>query len=423
MLFPSLLARVTRGSVRRPTTTHRPRAGFFRLRLETLEQRVALSGFLGDDVFAFDVGTHTWKIPYNHSQPLDVLNTDVTRVIVAVHGIERTAVSTYNDVLAAAQAAGADGTTLIIAPQFLNESDITTYSLGNDYLYWNSPWRDGARSSSTTGHPRAARVSSFTVIDDLLTSIADSGNFPNLNTVIVSGHSAGGQLVQHYAASSAVETHLSGDLGLSVRYVAMNPGSYLYLDRNRWDPVSGTFTVPTGTPGYNNYPYGLDNVSPTEYSYVAAVDPVTIQAQYGQRQVIYILGEQDLGTDHNLDTSPPAMLQGANRFERGSLFFAYLQDYYGPGVLDYQTLETVPGVGHDSTLMYASAPAANWLFDFHDGPRLADPGSSHGRASIPVASPGQPSELIPPGSVLLAHRSEDPALLAYIQELQGTGKP
>jgi hypothetical protein len=212
------------------------------------------------------------------------------------------------------------------------------------------------------------------VVDDLLTSIVDSGNFPNLDTVIVSGHSAGGQFVQHYAASSQVENHLSGDLGLSMRYVTMNPGPYLYLDPKRWDPREGTFTIPTGTPGYNNYPYGLDNVSPTQFPYIANVDTDTIRAQYGQRQVVYILAENDVGTDHNLDTSPPAMLQGANRFERGSTFFEYLQDYYGPDIINHQARETVPGVGHDSTAMYASSSALKWLFDFNGSVGPGNPG-------------------------------------------------
>jgi hypothetical protein len=60
------------------------------------------------------------------------------------------------------------------------------------------------------------------------------------------------------------------------------------------------------------------------------------------------------------------MLQGANRFERGSIFFNYLQDpdVYGPDILNHQVRETVPGVGHDSTAMFASSPALRWLFDF-----------------------------------------------------------
>src|SRR5262249_50562729 len=284
--------------------------------LETLESRLVLaSPALASDQFSFAVGTHTYKIPYEHNHALDVPNSDVTRVVLAVHGVERTAVTTYGEVLGAAQngAAGARRTSLIIAPQFLNETDIGDNSLPSDYMYWNkASWKDGGQSSSTTANPRADTVSSFEVVDDLLKSVADSGKFPNLKTVIVSGHSAGGQFVQHYAATSQVESHLSGDLHLPVRYVMMNPGSYLYLDGKRWDPGTGTFTIPTGTPDYNQYPYGLDGVSATDYPYIASLDAATIRAQYGQRQMTSILGESDTSTASPLDVSPEANLEGAN---------------------------------------------------------------------------------------------------------------
>src|SRR5262249_19725166 len=150
------------------------------------------------------------------------------RVIVAIHGAQRTAVTTYRDVMAAAQAAGADQTSLIIAPQFLNQDDIAQYGLPDDILFWtNNQWRLGDRSANMT--PRPARVSSYALVDELLDRIADSENFPNLTTVIVAGHSGGGQFSQHFAAGSLVENHLFGELGLAVRYVTMNPGTYLYL--------------------------------------------------------------------------------------------------------------------------------------------------------------------------------------------------
>jgi hypothetical protein len=80
----------------------------------------------------------------------------------------------------------------------------------------------------------------------------------------------------------------------------------------------------------------------------------TIRTQYKQRQVVYILGEDDIHIDGELDVSCPAMLQGANRFERGSTYYRYLQYFYGPNILNYHVSETVPGVGHNSALMYAS---------------------------------------------------------------------
>src|SRR5262249_19132372 len=84
----------------------------------------------------------------------------------------------------------------------------------------------------------------------------------------------------------------------------------------------------------------------------------------GQRQMISILGESDTRTVSPLDVSPAANLEGANRFERGTIFFNYLQDFYGPAILSHQVRETVPGVGHAGGLMNASSPALKWVFDF-----------------------------------------------------------
>jgi len=378
---------------RRPT--RRRRTGFVRPRIETLEERVVLA-VACNDLFAFTVGTNTWKIPYCHNFDLNAPNPDVTRVVIAVHGVNRNAPDYYRYALNAATADGVVDHTLIVAPQFLNEADIVENQLGDDVLYWNAPWRDGARSSSTTQHRRADRVSSYEVLDDLLTHIADSGNFPHLDTVVVSGHSAGGQFTQRYAATNTVEAHLTCDDGLSIRYVPMNPSSYLYLNANRWDPITQTFTVLDGHAGYNNYPYGLDNVSSPEYYYIANQDPDTIRAQYAQRQVSYLLGDQDIDrNDPNLDRSDAADVQGYVRFERGNIYFAYLQDYYGPDILNHQVRETVPGVAHEGNRMYASAQAAVWIFGVAPSAPVPHLGSSHALAAVPAdaaamaASPGQ----------------------------------
>jgi hypothetical protein len=286
----------------------------------------------------------------------------VTRVIVAIHGAQRTARTTYNDVMAAAQAAGADKTSLIIAPQFVNQDDVAQYGLADDILFWNGNfWRLGDRSANS-----GARISSFELVDTLLHRLDYAGNFRHLSTVIVSGHSGGGQFSQRFAAGSMEEDHLSG-LGLSVRYITMNPGTYLYLDPTR--AVFGTDPLIFAPPdarwcqGYNNYGYGLVNLN----NYMARAGAGTIRTQYGQRQVVYLNGELDTDPDDpELDTSCAAMFQGTNRFERGATFFEYLQkeDLYGPGILEHHVRETVPGVGHNSGLMYVSSNSLQWLFDY-----------------------------------------------------------
>src|SRR5262249_10046959 len=118
-----------------PIRTRKPRR--IAPQVEALETRLALSPVLCDDQFSFQVGRNTYEIPYSHNFALDVQNPDITRVIIALHGVEREATSTFDDVLSAARSAGADGSTLIIAPQFLNEADIVANDLASDFLYWN----------------------------------------------------------------------------------------------------------------------------------------------------------------------------------------------------------------------------------------------------------------------------------------------
>src|SRR5260370_9343461 len=64
-----------------------------------------------------------FKVPYCHSHQLDALQSQVTRAVIALHGAERRATVTSDGHVAAAQASGQDANTLIIAPQFLNQTD------------------------------------------------------------------------------------------------------------------------------------------------------------------------------------------------------------------------------------------------------------------------------------------------------------
>ena len=314
---------------------------------------------------SFDVGGG-FRIPICRNYALEKTQPKVTRAVVAIHGAERRATETYAGVMAAAEEAGEDSNTLIVAPQFLNETDSGRQ---DDVLYWTgTAWRFGNRS--VNGNPR---LSSYEVLDAILITIAESGNFPNLATLVVAGHSAGGQLTQRFASASPAEIQISEDTSIPMRYVAMNPGSWLYLDPVRWDPDSESFIPPDpqACPGYDDYGYGLHaNLN----EYMRAVGPSAIRKRFGQRRLAYLLGDQDICQPDEECTTPPgspppdggcaAMLQGAYRFERGSIFYEYIQYFYGSDIVTRHSLAIVPGVGHDATAMFTSSQSLSAIFDY-----------------------------------------------------------
>lgn len=88
-----------------------------------------------------------------------------------------------------------------------------------------------------------------------------------------------------------------------------------------------------------------------------------IRSQYAQRQVVYFLSEED--TDPNadcLDKGCPAMLQGTQRFERGIIFYNYIQQYYGLVIQDKHTKVIVLGVGHSANDMFNSDQGIQQIF-------------------------------------------------------------
>jgi hypothetical protein len=57
------------------------------------------------------------------------------------------------------------------------------------------------------------------------------------------------------------------------------------------------------------------------------------------------------------------MLQGSQRLERATIFYNYIQHYFGSTIRSKHTLVVVQGVGH-SGLLYTSACGLRYLFDY-----------------------------------------------------------
>jgi pimeloyl-ACP methyl ester carboxylesterase len=205
-----------------------------------------------------------------------------------------------------------------------------------------------------------APISSFDVLDAILTRLADPQIFPELRTVVIAGHSAGGQFVQRYAAVGHGQAPLL-QRGVHLRYVVANPSSYVYFTTDR--PIEADQRAEGSTPvcpEVNRWEYGLEGSLP---SYVSRpVNPQALERDYLARDVVYLLGTADNDpAHHQLDRSCAAEPQGATRFDRGLRYFANLSS--GPHGELTQRLLAVPGIGHHSLQMLSSVCGRAALFD------------------------------------------------------------
>ncbi|KTC34227.1 hypothetical protein AO265_24780 [Pseudomonas sp. ABAC61] len=270
----------------------------------------------------------------------------VQRVLVIVHGRLRNAQTYLHSGETVARQAGQDATTLVIAPQFLNQDDIARHHLPASLLRWRgNAWMAGEPATA----PQA--LSSYAALDAILLRLSDRQGFPDLREVVIAGHSGGAQVVQRYALASGDHAELQR-AGIGLRFVVANPSSYAYFDA--WRPVT---VEPGACPGFNQWKYGLEG----RPAYIAGLSPEQLERRYAGRDITYLLGQQDVDPEHPaLDKGCAAEAQGAYRLVRGHNYFAYLLKRHPQGLR--QRLVEVPGVGHDGDGMFTSAQGQAALF-------------------------------------------------------------
>lgn len=286
-----------------------------------------------------------WRLPYYRNHPLAGSLT-ATRAVVAVHGSYRDARATFATLLAAAHTAGVDDHTILIVPRFETAADRPA----NREPRWTSAgWKQGNGATAPRG------LSSFAVMDEVLTRLEDRRRFPNLTHIVLCGHSAGGQYVQRYAAVGRGGRRGSG---VTISYVVANPSSYLYLTPDRPDPTDESgrrFAVPSTTCPFNDYKFGLQRPN----AYLRRLSQDAIRSRYAGRRVTYLLGERDTRHDSMLDVTCGARWEGDNRLQRGRLFYRYVRTQFPRAP---HTLVEVPGAGHSSPDMFKSARGRSALF-------------------------------------------------------------
>jgi pimeloyl-ACP methyl ester carboxylesterase len=280
------------------------------------------------------------------STPVAAGDSTVTQAVIVVHGVDRNANEYFAAMTDAAALAGTLATTLVIAPQFITTDDAPA---ADEPVWTSSGWRAGDLSSSSAALPR---VSSYAVIDTVLVRLADRSRFPRLTRVVVAGHSGGAQLVHRYAATSRTAGLLTG---ISARFVAANPSTWLYLGPER--ATGDVFRVPATAstcPDYDDWHYGLQNRN----TYATAMPAAQLQQQLVNRDVVVMLGTADTLTA-DLDVSCGADLQGPRRWHRGQTLMAYMNARYAG---HRHQLVTVPNVGHSYRGMFTASEGVRAIF-------------------------------------------------------------
>lgn len=254
----------------------------------------------------------------------------VDRALVVIHGTGRNGGGYFDRAMSAARSAGADGHTIVVAPQF------------NESTWSDEDWKDGG-----------GRTSSFEVMDNILASLADQRRFPNLKHITIVGHSAGGQFTQRYATFGKAPNALPW---VPMNFVIMNPSSFVYFGPERPNADGSSFAIPpAGCAGYNTYKYGLDGRS----GYVGELSNEQAAAQYLSRRVTIVNGGADSFDNGDLDSSCAANLEGPHRLARGQFFYNHLHTLHPNAPHDYVV---VPGVDHDSEEMLGSDRVRPMLF-------------------------------------------------------------
>ncbi|HJL01563.1 MAG TPA: FG-GAP and VCBS repeat-containing protein [Polyangiaceae bacterium LLY-WYZ-15_(1-7)] len=341
-------------------------------------------GFLCEGRLWVHQGDDAMALPYCANGDLDSVNDrgqrnpplPHTRLIIAQHGRGSDA-GAYQSILQSAtwQAILADlaepGETLVVAPQFLQPDYVCSKGIPNedleDIFLWSEGGVDhdysvGGRSSKPG---EAFQMSSFELYERLLDKAI--ARMPDLEEVVFVGQSAGGQLVQRFAA---LNDYPFGSR-VRVRYVPANAFGYLYTTHRRPKVGEDEFVpllngiapaypdpeVCDALPGelcdeYDDYATGLDAV-PGGHAAALMTPLDQVDASYMQREVTYLVGEADIA--HWEQCYCHLQVQGEHRRARAEHLSRYMRDVRGAA---HHQVVRLPDFAHGNDALKQPCAAA-----------------------------------------------------------------
>jgi hypothetical protein len=292
-----------------------------------------------------------WRSLIYRTHSLDVKNDQITRALIVIHGTNRDADNYFRTAAAAAFLAGGLEDTVVIVPRIASNAAGCRDALAENevsYSCTGDSWRSGGVATNND------KLTSFDFIDQILLKLARKDSFPNLQAIVVAGHSAGGQFVNRYEMANRIHE----TLGVPVTYIVANPSSYAYPDNTRPVGEGAANFRPYGDSRncttFDHWPYGFQGRT----GYTSRYSDDQLRKQLSSRPVTYLLGELDTLPLGGFDSSCPAMAQGPTRLARGLAFEKYVNEKFGA-----RHKALVVGLcGHNARCMFTAETALPLLF-------------------------------------------------------------
>ncbi|MFT4535618.1 MAG: hypothetical protein ACI9P5_002987 [Saprospiraceae bacterium] len=290
-------------------------------------RNVKLQGSLGLGIFEF---YSNYPIYEENAQWKSL-----TQAVFVVHGASHNPDDYYSYLTNTLEGESLSEKTILIAPFFRS----STTGSSEDFYWASTNWRRGQQSSNSN------KISSFTVIDELINQLSNKDLFPVLKKIIITGHSSGAAFTHVFGGANISETAHSD---VEFKYVVANSQFLYYPDDQRIDEANNQLYTPTNCSAYNIWPLGFISKPP----YLSNTDVSTFNSNFKDRSIIYLLGNGNQSDPTLNTTSCQNILQGSSRYRRGENMLKFMELIYPS--LHNHTKTIVNGIGHNGSGMYQS---------------------------------------------------------------------